>query len=959
MGIISEQATRVVEEAAREKSPLVWCDKSGEFAPLVEKLKQKPGAFPYPIFIFEGSFLELMLESRKTLEGKHPVSCVIYLKGFDEQDLRFTPLYEACKAGTSWAIGLGKIVREAGESNLSSEQIEYILGRENLDVEVAEKIADGMVNRPPEIDEAIALFGTEDDFLLSFLKGDEKITVPVETLKSHFDRVFGFTDEWILDWTGKDADDVTARKMSVRDLAEYVISYLMCTEFAGDLLEPPHDNRLKKLAAKPAEYHTRVQRFLTKMRRENSVLYTKWAEQIEHGLLEDEKEVPAAKLGVRDTFRFEADIMLGEALNALIAENWARGILLAVPRVSENEDADTAFLFWVKNTKGLELMWKWIDASSRLGSELEMAKDSSVKLENMTDAVSAYVSHDWKIDRLHREFQLINATMTTDIVRFPYGDFLRLRSSLLAQYRVWADASSRAWNAVCAREGFALQRDTAQRFFFERTIQPFLRAGKKTALVLVDAFRYELGEELVVMLGESTSGEKPIFAMLAELPTITAVGMNALMPVTRDGGLDPVFDKTGKKVLGFRTGERQVTSPDTREKSVAEYVEGRCEWMGLTPFLTAQKTELAKAVSADLLVISTQEIDTLGESGVDSIGIDYYQPVLARLKEVVEKLREGGFERIVVTADHGFLLGDETVQNNRASRLDSAERRHAFDIARSGENLVSVSFADLGWKTEDKNKALVFDSETHLLTSAKVRTFYHGGNSLQERVIPVIVLSGGAAPQMAPGLYQIKIKTLSQMLNVNRVRLTVEPCGPIDLFAPESVELRLSALVEKNEFSKVTIGEAEGCRFTGDTFEAPIGKSIIVSFKIDSMNGEKLRLSVNQVSSLLDVKNITTDDYFSTEGSGNTAAIPVQECRTDERWTFPTGCIPDEYETAIRLLLKHGSISETVIRNSLGNTQEASRKARRFAQRIADWAQYLPFKVIVRQTADGTEYRKV
>ncbi len=66
--------------------------------------------------------------------------------------------------------------------------------------------------------------------------------------------------------------------------------------------------------------------------------------------------------------------------------------------------------------------------------------------------------------------------------------------------------------------------------------------------------------------------------MLAELPTITAVGMNALMPAVRDGLLEPVFDKGAKRIVGFRTGERQIVDPSSRKTALAEYAAGRCEW---------------------------------------------------------------------------------------------------------------------------------------------------------------------------------------------------------------------------------------------------------------------------------------------------------------------------------------------------------------------------------------------
>src|SRR5690606_32682860 len=55
---------------------------------------------------------------------------------------------------------------------------------------------------------------------------------------------------------------------------------------------------------------------------------------------------------------------------------------------------------------------------------------------------------------------------------------------------------------------------------------------------------------------------------LAELPTITAVGMNALAPVERNGRLRPVF-KNGS-LAGFGTQEFAVCDPRQRVRAMSD-----------------------------------------------------------------------------------------------------------------------------------------------------------------------------------------------------------------------------------------------------------------------------------------------------------------------------------------------------------------------------------------------------
>ena len=67
---------------------------------------------------------------------------------------------------------------------------------------------------------------------------------------------------------------------------------------------------------------------------------------------------------------------------------------------------------------------------------------------------------------------------------------------------------------------------------FSTFVAPRSSRGK-TAYVLVDALRYEMGRELVAGLGEGYEVE--LVPVVAQLPTITEVGMSAVLPGTEKG----------------------------------------------------------------------------------------------------------------------------------------------------------------------------------------------------------------------------------------------------------------------------------------------------------------------------------------------------------------------------------------------------------------------------------------
>ena len=939
MGCIIERLRGAILDAADERSPLVWFDSGREFESVVAGWKNAPEGFRYPLYMFEGSFLEVMLAAKEPLSKKNPVPCVIYLPGFTEEDLRDTPLFEACKAGRAWSISLERVVREAGEGLLRSDQIDYILSRDGLDAAIAESLASGMTARSPELEAAIGAYG-EDGLIVAFLEGRLDAKVRLSALRDHFDRVFGCTDAWMNEWTGN-ADEASAR-----EVAWALGAYLLCVEYACDLVVPPPSDRLLALTRKDKEYRARSARIMRALRQSKPELYIDLVEKTELDLSTAEREIDAEGLGNLDTFKFEAGIMLDAALTALRNGDWSLALRYTEPRLSEDATGESARAFWLKNDPARELIWRWVDLTARLGKEIRNSGEALPS--SFRAAYESYISGEWKIDKYHREYRLLTNSINTQNFFPDTNDYFAIREAVNRLYRSWADGRSRNWNGLCAQEHFSISNEMAQRSFFARIVEPHLKAGRKTALLLVDALRYELGEELAVLLSGYANDMKIISPMLAELPTITAVGMNALMPAMRDGVLEPVFDKAAKRIIGFRAGERQIVDPASRKTAIAEYANGRCEWADLGEFLDASDKNLKRLAAANLLVITTQDIDSSGESGGGDFGIDFFQPVLARLKEAVEKLRAVGFERIVITADHGFLIGDETVENGVASRLERAERRHAFDQFRTGERLVSVSFADLGWKSDDRESALVLETGTHLLTSVKAKTFYHGGNSPQERVVPVIVLTGGASPEAREEKYRLKLASCPSVFGVSRVSVLVECANAGELFGPDRVELRLAA----DPGFRMTIGDAGGSRFTGDTFECTVGAETILSFRISGSAPGKSRVTVSQVASTAFIDPVQTVEYFESEPDNTGTAAP-------QRFVFPREHIPEEYETAIMHLFQHGKLSEVFLRNTLGGTPSASRKARRFAMEIEKWKSFLPFSVTIHQTTDGNEYRKI
>ena len=95
-------------------------------------------------------------------------------------------------------------------------------------------------------------------------------------------------------------------------------------------------------------------------------------------------------------------------------------------------------------------------------------------------------------------------------------------------------------------------------------VKPALQEGK-TAYIWVDALRYEMGRELIETLKEDFSVE--LQAGVATVPTITEIGMAALLPKAQAGA---TVVSVGSGKLGLKIGSSLLKDRPGRMKFLKE-----------------------------------------------------------------------------------------------------------------------------------------------------------------------------------------------------------------------------------------------------------------------------------------------------------------------------------------------------------------------------------------------------
>ena len=381
-------------------------------------------------------------------------------------------------------------------------------------------------------------------------------------------------------------------------------------------------------------------------------------------------------------------------------------------------------------------------------------------LPSLEQAVARYVERGAAVDQAHRLLE--QRRLTALAPQIPAFERLLVELDGLRQlWRQWADRWAIAFNALCKEHGFLPTPGLQQRQLFAEEVEPLLRhaqnrESQRCAVFLVDALRYEMAIELFQQLQDTPASTVQLKARLAELPTVTEVGMNVLAPVVSQGRLSPSLSSNdGGAIQGFRAGEFLVTNPDTRLRAMqARTASGTCLKLSLEEVTSLKADTLKNKVNqARLLMVHSREIDAAGEKGV---GLDVFDRVLQSLRAAWQRLRTAGVRNFVITSDHGFLLNEGAPPAVRSHGTKTTpSRRHVFrPHAANHDGEVRVALADLGYQGVEAQLMMPEDTAVFDTGSRDMR-FVHGGNSLQERLIPVLTIEHREKPGGSTQRYQV------------------------------------------------------------------------------------------------------------------------------------------------------------------------------------------------------------
>jgi hypothetical protein len=309
--------------------------------------------------------------------------------------------------------------------------------------------------------------------------------------------------------------------------------------------------------------------------------------------------------------------------------------------------------------------------------------------------------------------------------------------------------------------------------------------GGRVAYFFVDAMRFEMGVELARQI--EGAKDLTVRAAVAALPSITPVGMAALLP-----GASASFDLVeAKGKLAARIEGTEMPELNERLKLLRAKVPDVVE-MTLGKLLSSTSAKIAKDIGkASLVVVRSQEIDFVGEMDGDLLARQVMDTVIGNLARAVKKLAAAGIEHFVISADHGHQFSvrkedDMKTDNPGGATLDLHRRCWIGHGGSTPAGAVRVTGAELGYHTD---LDFVFPTGLGVFKAGGGLTFHHGGFSLQELIVPVISLRMAAGkPVEVPGV-QVRIEECPPKVTNRTFGLKLAAAG--DLLATEPLVLRV------------------------------------------------------------------------------------------------------------------------------------------------------------------------
>ena len=401
--------------------------------------------------------------------------------------------------------------------------------------------------------------------------------------------------------------------------------------------------------------------------------------------------------------------------------------------------------------------------------------EAQLSMDSLAEGVQRYSRFWYQLDQLYRKFTYhvrmsgqasLMGNLTEEIENLYSNNYLL---KLGDRFQTFVDAASK-WEAFPVRK---------QKDFFEHWVLPFLRKDNKVCVIISDAMRYEIGDELLNMIRQEDRYSAELEPALSMLPSYTQLGMAALLP---NKALAIADNETGTVLVDGQSSQGTAN----RIKILGQAISQRATACKADE-LMAMKGDDCRALvrDHDVIYVYHNRIDATGDKRESEERVfEAVEESLQELIRLIKKLTGANANNLLVTSDHGFLYQNRAIDESDFSGVDAKGDQILFRDRRFvlGKGLSEASslhkFTPEQLGLAGEVEVQIPKSINRLRLKGSGSRFVHGGASLQEVVIPVLKINKKRQSDVSTVEVDI-LRGASSVITSGQLAVTMYQAGPV------------------------------------------------------------------------------------------------------------------------------------------------------------------------------------
>ncbi len=461
-------------------------------------------------------------------------------------------------------------------------------------------------------------------------------------------------------------------------------------------------------------------------------------------------------------------------------------------------------------------------------------------MDSLAEGIQRYASSWFRIDQFYRKFiyhvrrsgESSLMERLVDLIENLYDNNYLLK--LNDRWEMLVD-KAKSWSAPSIY---------LQNKFFDQWVQTFLRTEKKIFVIISDALRYEIGDELMSLIRKEDRYEATIEPAMAMLPSYTQLGMAALLP---HNTLALADDSSGQ----VQVDSQSSVGLENRKKQLDRGQSKRATALMAEELMNLNHEDRRSLVrDHDVVYVYHNRIDATGDKRESEPRVfEAVEETLDELVKLIKKLTGANANNILVTADHGFIYQNRVIQESdfasdepRGEQILFRDRRFVCGKGlKETPGLRKFTSNELGLSGEVEVQ--IPKSINRLRLKGSGSRYVHGGASLQEVVIPIIKIN----KKRTSDITSVEVEILPGASSIiTAAQLTVvfyQAKASTDKVQPRT--LQAGIYTQKGEL----ISDSHDITFdlgSENSRDREVPVTFVLMRKADEVNGQEVHLRLNE-----------------------------------------------------------------------------------------------------------------